>query len=395
MRVLRFSAFLIVSLLLSLTLSVGAYAGKPSKTSCGDGTCNGRETSATCPLDCSPPPSVCGDGNLDSGEQCDDGNTTNGDGCSSSCQNEETSTLVPANQFNAGDSIGEGEAADGTIGEAHHETVWSTGYASGDSVSSLNERFESLDVDGYYENTESRDPDFNMAVSGAEMADFDDQAVAIVASAKLIDGGAGQITVLLGSNDVCADTINDMTSSDDFGDQLAAGLAVLAANPSTQYAYIQVSSIPAIYWLWEAKRSDFWCRAFAWPFVPCQNLLANPRDDCRDSASRLNPDVIYSGDGSNCVRRKQFHARIRDVYNPILRDVVNCYNGTASDLNSCPPGSWGTLPNAYYVDIFDVRFTSSHVNGGDCFHPSEAGHALFAEEQWCRSWGEEDLVCSP
>ncbi|MDH3934894.1 MAG: hypothetical protein OEU62_06990, partial [Gammaproteobacteria bacterium] len=38
----------------------------------------------------------------------------------------------PDNQFNIGDSIGEGEAADGTIGEAHHETVWSTGYAGGD-----------------------------------------------------------------------------------------------------------------------------------------------------------------------------------------------------------------------------------------------------------------------
>ena len=32
-----------------------------------------------------PPPPVCGDGNVDEGEQCDDGNTTNGDGCSSNC----------------------------------------------------------------------------------------------------------------------------------------------------------------------------------------------------------------------------------------------------------------------------------------------------------------------
>ncbi|MGB7933823.1 MAG: dockerin type I repeat-containing protein [Gammaproteobacteria bacterium] len=31
----------------------------------------------------------------------------------------------PANQFNIGDSIGEGEAANGTIGQAHHH--WSTG----------------------------------------------------------------------------------------------------------------------------------------------------------------------------------------------------------------------------------------------------------------------------
>jgi hypothetical protein len=60
---------------------------------------------------------------------------------------------VPGNQFNIGDSIGEGEAADGTIGQAHHETVWSTGYDGGDSVNSFNERFSSvsrLDPDTVY-----------------------------------------------------------------------------------------------------------------------------------------------------------------------------------------------------------------------------------------------------
>ncbi len=34
------------------------------------------------------PPSVCGNGIIESGEQCDDGNTNGGDGCSSTCQNE-------------------------------------------------------------------------------------------------------------------------------------------------------------------------------------------------------------------------------------------------------------------------------------------------------------------
>ncbi len=32
------------------------------------------------------PPMLCGNGNLDAGEECDDGNTTGGDGCDSSCQ---------------------------------------------------------------------------------------------------------------------------------------------------------------------------------------------------------------------------------------------------------------------------------------------------------------------
>jgi cysteine-rich repeat protein len=45
-----------------------------------------RAEGGTCtPLDAAPPP-PCGNGTLDSGEQCDDGNTRDGDCCSSECQ---------------------------------------------------------------------------------------------------------------------------------------------------------------------------------------------------------------------------------------------------------------------------------------------------------------------
>jgi cysteine-rich repeat protein len=37
-----------------------------------------------------PPPPVCGNGVVETGEQCDDGNTTSGDGCSSTCTIETT-----------------------------------------------------------------------------------------------------------------------------------------------------------------------------------------------------------------------------------------------------------------------------------------------------------------
>ena len=66
----------------------------------------------------------------------------------------------------------------------------------------------------------------------------------------------------------------------------------------------------------------------------------------------------------------KFHARIRDVYNPILRTVAEEY------------ASNGSLPNAYYVDVFDVQFSATHVNRGDCFHPSREGQALLADAQW-------------
>lgn len=291
---------------------------------------------------------------------------------------------LPGNQFNIGDSIGEGEAANGSIGQAHHETVWSTGFDGGDSVNSLNERIESRAGTGYYENNASRDALFNHALSGAEMGGFAAQAQDVVTTTALIpSGAAGMITVFLGSNDVCAPSLAEMTDPALFEAQYRAGLEVLAASEATRRAQIHVAGLPAIYWLWNAKRTSFWCVVFAWPFVPCENLLENPGDDCASSTSREDPDNDYAGDGVNCQRRKQFHRIVRDTYNPILRDVLAEYRDS------------GALPNARYTDIYDVRFDSAHVNGGDCFHPSTAGHALLAERHWCRThWGSGDPVCA-
>jgi cysteine-rich repeat protein len=332
---------------------------------------------------CSPVP-VCGNGFLEYNEECDDGNLDNGDGCDSLCQDDPISESVPLNQFNIGDSIGEAEAANGTIGAANHDKVWSTGYGSGDIVNSLNERFELLDP-VYTANSSTLDPYFNQAISGSVMADFQAQAQAVAAAAGNVPSGqVGMVTMLLGNNDVCASSLANMTDPALFESQYRAGLDVLAAAPIPATVNMQISSLPAIYWLWESKRTDLWCRLFAWPFVPCENLLDNPADDCASTASREDPDSVYPGDGADCQRRKAFHAAIRDVYNPILSDVLAEYQAA------------GQLQNADYVDVFDIRFTSGHVNGGDCFHPSTAGHALMGEEQWCRSrWGAEDAQCSP
>ena len=120
-------------------------------------------------------------------------------------------------------------------------------------------------------------------------------------------------------------------------------------------------------------------------FNHCENLLENPSDDCVNTSSRMDPDTIYDGDGPNCILRKQFHANIRDIYNPILRDVLQ---EEYIDTDK--------LPNAKYIDAFNVQFEGKHVNGGDCFHPSEAGHALLSDEEWCTSqWSAGDTSCSP
>jgi len=295
----------------------------------------------------------------------------------------ESVNLVPLNHFNIGDSIGEGEAADGTIGQMHHDTVWSTGFNSTDIVYSLNERFEDACPTGYYENDASRDAFFNHAVSGAVMADFATQANAVVvATNTTFSGKAGMVTILLGNNDVCTESRDEpMTDPDMFDQEYRSGLDVLAASDATKNAYIHVSSIPAIYWLWNAMREDDWC-LFIWNFVPCENLLSNPANDCGSNNSLLDPDNIHTDDGPNCIRRKEFHAKIRDIYNPILSGVLQEYIDD------------GRLPNAYFVNIFDIQFGAEQINDGDCFHPNIQGHAMLAQEEWSRSpWGINDPLC--
>jgi len=76
------------------------------------------------------------------------------------------------------------------------------------------------------------------------------------------------------------------------------GLDTLKNSSATKNAAIHVSGIPPIYWLREAKRMNLLCRLFVWPFVPCENLLQDPSDDCADEESRLDPDTIYYADGS-------------------------------------------------------------------------------------------------
>ena len=360
----------------------GRTGGKPkNRYCCGADTCDTNVCGANA---CSATP-VCGNGIVEYNEECDYADPDSGGNCDLFCQIIPTAASVPANQFNVGDSIGEGEAANGTIGSANHQLVWSSGYDGGDSVDSLNERFEVLDAAAYTENNASRDGAINQAVSGAVMADFAAQAQAVAAQASNVPPGtAGMVSILLGNNDVCASSLESMTDPALFEAQYRSGLDVLASSPFPESVNLHISGIPDIYWLWNAKRNDFWCRVFAWPFVPCENLLDNAVDDCASDASREDPDTVYAGDGANCQRRKAFHARIRDDYNSVLSGVLAEYQAD------------GLLLNAEYIDIFDVRFESNHVNGGDCFHPSTAGHSLLAEKQWCRSrWGADDPQCSP
>ena len=67
---------------------------------------------------------VCGNGVLESGEQCDDGNTTNGDCCSSTCQYESASTVCRASSG----ACDVAETCTGTGATCPADSVRSNGY---------------------------------------------------------------------------------------------------------------------------------------------------------------------------------------------------------------------------------------------------------------------------
>ncbi len=82
------------------------------QTECSEGeTC---EVIGTVPT-CTDGVSVCGDGDMEGGEECDDGNLEDGDGCSSTCK-KEAAAVCGDNKVN-GDEVCDGETVDcSTVG---------------------------------------------------------------------------------------------------------------------------------------------------------------------------------------------------------------------------------------------------------------------------------------
>jgi cysteine-rich repeat protein len=78
---------------------------------CDDGnTTDGDGCSANCTVE-----PECGNGILEAGEECDDGNTTDGDGCSASCEDEQTPTTPECGNgtLESGEECDDGNTTDG------------------------------------------------------------------------------------------------------------------------------------------------------------------------------------------------------------------------------------------------------------------------------------------
>lgn len=246
---------------------------------------------------------------------------------------------------------------------------------------------------------------YNLSANGDRMSDFAPQ----INNGK--SGGSGDVPALpadtglvlveFGGNDLCKDTVADMTSVATYRSQFRAGLAAVATRAPN--ALVQVMSVPDIYNLWyirgapqnatyhpepqSGQASGINGARFYWDGLtavgvkfPCQSLLTNP-----DSYSQADRD-----------RRAAVRARNKE-YNAVLAEecgkVLRCrYDGnrlfdltsnrvTPPDGPLLPQGQWA------FTDLDISRNTASlcpipGITGdgcGDHFHPSKQGQGKIAD----------------
>ena len=236
---------------------------------------------------------------------------------------------LPTSMAAVGDSITQAASTGGTLGADYPANSWSTGTNS--TVNSHARRLQAL---GAQLTTN------NLAVSGAKMVNLDGQM------ANVVNVQPDYVTVLMGGNDLCTDTVSQMTSVTDFRSQFATAMARVMSG--TQDTVVYVVSIPNVYQLWNLFKGNWWAR-FIWSTADiCQSLLANP-------TSTQQADV---------TRRATVQQRNVD-YNAALAQVCAGYARCRFDGNA----------------VFNTTFTTSDVSG-DYFHPSTTGQAKLASVSW-------------
>jgi len=223
----------------------------------------------------------------------------------------------------------------------------------------------------------------NLASNGRRMEHFDDQANQLPPTAQYV-------VVELGGNDLCQETVAEMTSVEDYRAQFRAGLAAVAARAPE--ALVFVASVPDVFNLWyirgsyddqtgQARKAHFFWDNFTGYHIPCHSLLAEPT----------------SNDPADVQRRQQVRQR-NIAYNGVLAQeciaVIRCrYDGNAlfdrtSNRESSPSGP--VLPrDQWWFEDRDISFNQgdnagycpvnfSYSGCGDHFHPSLWGQAKLA-----------------
>ncbi|HEX7132259.1 MAG TPA: SGNH/GDSL hydrolase family protein, partial [Iamia sp.] len=301
----------------------------------------------------------------------------------------------PTTMAALGDSITQSTGT-GELSKENPKNSWSTGW----EVNSVRARLGISTANAQ-----------NLSANGARMGDADNQ-VNTGRDGSALKTTTQYVTIELGGNDLCRDSVADMTSVATYRTQLREALAAIKAK--APQALVFVMSVPDIYNLWyirgapqngtyhpepESDQANGLNGArFYWgqSFFPCQSLLSNP-----DSYAQADRD-----------RRAAVRQRTLD-YNAALRaecatwlrcryDSDRLFNMTSNRV-SPPHGS--LLPHSQWAfkdgDISrneGIGVGLCPVQGvfaggcGDHFHPSKAGQGKLADAATASSYQWSDTT---
>ncbi|XQE79451.1 SGNH/GDSL hydrolase family protein [Streptomyces microflavus] len=232
----------------------------------------------------------------------------------------------PGSVAAVGDSITRGFDACSVLADCP-EVSWATG--SDSLVRSLAVRLLGT--------SKAADRSWNHAVSGARMVQLPEQMVLAAKERPEL------VTVMMGANDACRDSVRLMTPVADFRASFEASMRQLRAGAPEAQVY--VSSVPDLKRLWSTGRLNETGKKI-WELGICQSMLADADD--------LGPAAV--------ARRDAVQDRVV-AYNEVLRDVC------AKDRHCRYDGG----------AVFGFRFTGAQLSQWDWFHPSRDGQARLAE----------------
>ncbi len=178
----------------------------------------------------------------------------------------------------------------------------------------------------------------NYAVPGARVADLPDQ-VALAVSADV-----QYVTILIGANDACAQSIDAMTSLDDFGQALGQALDALKAG--LPQARVLVVSIPDVYQVWQVAHTNS-TAVRVWGLGVCPALLANPTSTA----------------SADTQRRQKFRDRLNGYDTALQRGCAD----------------YGKLCHYDGGAVHKVAFSVGELSALDFFHPNASGQNALAK----------------
>jgi lysophospholipase L1-like esterase len=155
------------------------------------------------------------------------------------------------------------------------------------------------------------------------------------------------VTVLIGANDVCAPSFDEITPEDAFAQNVTTAFDILATGLPDARVY--VSSLPNLVRLIDAKKDDPTAVATWKKIAQCRSLLFN----------------ATSSEQADVDRRAS------------ISTLIETFNGVLAD--AC-----ATHPHCIWDDdaAFDLEFTGDDVSTIDFFHPSATGQQKLAAVAW-------------